>query len=142
MSYTCPKCGLEGYSAFCYKCGHQTIKDEDSSYYKNARNGDRGSLNFQKEIEKLNNTIVDLRRKGKKAVASRDGWKRRAEDAEYKIHKLENGFTNNDSKFQKIKTKFAKMYHPDNIVGNKYEKLIKQEIFKEFWEEIENIDKE
>ena len=90
------------------------------------------------EIERLNEIIIDLRQKGKQAVASRDSWKRRAEIAERKQNKQPQ---NKDNKFKQVKKMFSKMYHPDSLTGDKFEKLIKQEIFKEFWQVIENIEK-
>ena len=102
------------------------------------KNADCNSSEF--EIIKLNKIIDDLRQKGKKAVASRDKWKKRAEIAESKLQ--EGRASANNNKFKRVKISFSKMYHPDNIPGNEFEKLIKQEIFKEFWQVIENIDKE
>ncbi len=150
----CPNCGFINYSynkSICDECGYKfsgkNFSGKEETIDLSGKEEAIDLLSFQDEIKKLNNTIADLRRKGKKAVASRDSWKRKAEDAEKKIVELEkrfsrfeNGFTNSDSKFQKIKNRFAVMYHPDKIIGDKYEKLIKQEIFKEFWEEIEKID--
>lgn len=154
----------------CWHCGHQSFRkslhegDQESqsdqlknTFQKMSRSTAKKStmkkettdvLSSEEEIKKLSDTIADLRQKGKKAVASRDNWKNRAKSAESKVKELERRIsrfgtisTENDTKFQKIKTKFANMYHPDKIIGSKIEKIIKQEIFKEFWAEIENIEK-
>ena len=89
------------------------------------------------EISKLNAIISDLKTKGRQVVASRDKWKERAEVAE--VNLKNNGCT--DIKFKKVKKSFSKMYHPDCLSDNGFEKLIKQEIFKEFWQVIESIEK-
>lgn len=44
--------------------------------------------------------------------------------------------------FRRLKKEFAKMYHPDNSPSpDGLEKLIRSEIFKEFWAVIEGIEK-
>ena len=90
------------------------------------------------EIERLNEIITDLRQKGKQAVASRDKWRRRAEIAEREQNQQPQ---NKEYKFKQVKKMFSKMYHPDSLTGDRFEKLIKQEIFKEFWQVIESIEK-
>lgn len=122
---------------------YQNIKNRNTySYSKNTeQNSHRVNTNNNSEtseIEKLNGIIKDLKQKGKQAVASRDEWKRRAEIAESKQNEH---FSNYDRKFKQVKKMFSKMYHPDSITGDKFEKLVKQEIFKEFWQIIEEIDK-
>ncbi|AQV01287.1 hypothetical protein [Desulfococcus multivorans] len=122
---------------------------------KTAQNSGTENCNFENKISKqqptidqLNEMIEELRHKGKQAVASRDNWKQKAEKAERKVKELENKVsklelqkTDTDSKFKRLKNKFALMYHPDKIMGEKYEKMIKQEFFKEFWQEIEIIER-
>ena len=88
------------------------------------------------EFERLNNIIQDLTQKEKQAIASRDEWRKRAELAEIQ---LQNKTYNSEKKFKKVKNSFSKMYHPDSLTGDRFEKLIKQEIFKEFWQVIEDI---
>ena len=94
--------------------------------------------NKNPEIERLNEIIIDLRQKGKQAVASRDKWRRRAEIAESEQNRRSQ---NQDRKFKQVKKMFSKMYHPDSLSGDRFEKLIKQEIFKDFWQIIEGIEK-
>ena len=94
--------------------------------------------NKNSEIERLNEIIIDLRQKGKQAVASRDKWRRRVEIAEREQNEQPQ---TNEKKFKQVKKMFSKMYHPDSLTGDKFEKLIKQEIFKEFWQVIESIEK-
>lgn len=99
--------------------------------------------NENSEIKRLNKIISELRQKGKQAVASRDKWRRRAEVAETEVAEREQNqqSQNKENNFKQVKKMFAKMYHPDSLTGDKFEKLIKQEIFKEFWQVIESIEK-
>lgn len=103
------------------------------------------TINPKTELNNSDQIIADLRVKGKKAVASRDKWKRKTEDAEMRIKKLENKIlesqtSGTNSKFKMVKNKFSQMYHPDKIMGDRFERMIKQEIFKEFWQEIKIIE--
>ena len=43
--------------------------------------------------------------------------------------------------FVEVKRAFAKKYHPNSMTCSGMEKLIRSEIFKEFWGEIERIEK-
>jgi hypothetical protein len=45
-----------------------------------------------------------------------------------------------DEKFTATKNAFARMFHPDNVKSSDLEKVIRAEIFKEFWREIEIIE--
>ncbi len=134
--YTCPNCWklTREKVEICSRCkidinAYEAKKKEE---FKNTK------INSPKsETEKLNDIIKELREKGKQAVASRDEWRKRAEVAEKELSSRTN---NNDLKFRQVKMKFSKMYHPDTVTGDKFEKLIKQEIFKEFWQEIINIE--
>jgi hypothetical protein len=81
------------------------------------------SDNEKSEIERLHKIILDLKQKGKKAVASRDKWRKRAKIAERNQNEKSQ---NNDKKFKQVKKLFSKMYHPDSLIGDKFEKLIKQ----------------
>lgn len=102
-------------------------------------------FNPKTELKNKDKIIAELRVKKEKAIASRDKWKKIAEDAEIKIKELENKIlesqtTETNSKFKMVKNKFSQMYHPDKIKGDRFEKMIKQEIFKEFWQEIKKIE--
>ena len=139
----CIKCGNKNFEYdeyfneySCKDCGWiLDIDPQFSSKYNQESNSEKAEA----EILRLNDIIIDLRQKGKQAVASRDKWKARAEVAERKQNEQSQ---NNDYKFKHVKKMFSKMYHPDSVSGDRFEKLIKQEIFKEFWQVIENIEKE
>lgn len=134
--YTCPKC----YKLFrekidiCSRCGfdysgHATKEQE--------KNNSRKKDDEKSEIERLKNTIRDLMQREKSALTARDEWKRRADAAENRQNNLPK---DTDKKFKKTKRAFSKMYHPDSATGDRFEKLIKQEIFKEFWLVINDIE--
>ncbi|MEM9682262.1 MAG: hypothetical protein AAF942_03265 [Pseudomonadota bacterium] len=46
-----------------------------------------------------------------------------------------------DMKFKQARTAFARLYHPDRHRGDAEEKRLRSELFKEFWEELERIDR-
>ena len=46
-----------------------------------------------------------------------------------------------DLKFKQARTAFARMYHPDGVRGDPDEKRIRAELFKEFWDELDRIDR-
>jgi hypothetical protein len=46
-----------------------------------------------------------------------------------------------DLKFKQARTAFARMYHPDCVQGDPDEKRVRAELFKEFWEELDRIDR-
>lgn len=46
-----------------------------------------------------------------------------------------------DMKFKQARTTFARLYHPDRHLGDADEKKIRAELFKEFWDELERIDR-
>ncbi len=132
--------------SICTRCGYGSAKFKYKTKL-DSREKDCNPCESKDELTGSDKIIEELRRKGKKAIASRDKWKKEAEDAQAKITALEKKISklstnNSDSKFKKVKHTFSQMYHPDKIVGDKFEKMIKQEIFKEFWQEIKKIDAE
>ena len=46
-----------------------------------------------------------------------------------------------DHKFRAAKNAFARLYHPDRIAGNAQEERLRTELFKEFWDELERIER-
>lgn len=49
--------------------------------------------------------------------------------------------TGRDEKFRASKRAFAHLYHPDNVKVEGLDKIIRAEIFKEYWRELETIEK-
>lgn len=52
-----------------------------------------------------------------------------------------NGRPGQDAKFRQAKNAFARLYHPDQVTGDDREKRLRIDIFKEFWDELERIDR-
>jgi hypothetical protein len=100
----------------------------------------RGTSGPERELEDARAEIVRLRVKGKQAVKERDEWKSRALTAEATL--AASGTSGEaDTKFREIKRRFALLYHPDHHGGTAIERAVKTEIFKEFWEVIEGVEK-
>ncbi len=143
----CPECGghiEEKTESFADTASskynvHKEVKHKGQTSHNTNHNSQDNIQNKNHEIEHLNKIVNELRMKGKKAVASRNQWRQRAEIAESKLSQSKS--KSNDLKFKKVKQTFSKMYHPDCINGDRFEKMIKQEIFKEFWQVIESIEK-
>ena len=62
---------------------------------------------------------------------------------------LETGTSNNDEhqnvsdlRYAALKRYLAKQFHPDFAPGNGIEKVIRIEIFKEIWSEVERLDRQ
>jgi len=75
----------------------------------------------------------------------RAGWKARALTAEQQL--LEAKTSNNggrqtvtDLRYGSLKRYLAKRFHPDYAPGEGIEKIVRNEIFKEIWNEIERLD--
>jgi len=140
----CPDCGNAKFhqsSKLPDKKTEAVASENDESLFGKASNKEQPNPadNHNYEIQQLNNIINELRASGKKAIVSRDKWRERAEIAEAKL--IQSQGMSEDLRFKKIKLMFSKMYHPDCIAGDRFEKMIKQEIFKEFWQVIESIEK-
>jgi len=45
-----------------------------------------------------------------------------------------------DAKFRRAKSAFARLYHPDRLTGEGPETIIRTEVFKEFWDELQRIE--
>jgi hypothetical protein len=67
---------------------------------------------------------------------------RRALSAEAKL--AEGAHVNNNGhgadRYSALKRYLAKQYHPDHAPGHGIERMVRSEIFKEIWGEIERLD--
>ena len=96
-----------------------------------------------KEIERLQDFA-------RKIDEHRENWKRRALASEAKLAEtdrqlaeaLANANRQNVSKFRyaALRRYLAKRFHPDYAPGHGIEKVVRNEIFKEIWTEIESLD--
>jgi hypothetical protein len=77
----------------------------------------------------------------------REGWKRRALVAEMKLLEAAANISGNnggqnvsDLRYAALKRYLAKQFHPDHAPGHGIEKVVRSEIFKEIWSEVERLN--
>ena len=77
----------------------------------------------------------------------RESWKVRALMAEAELLEASAKTSNNggcqnvsDLRYAALKRYLAKRFHPDYAAGQGIEKIVRNEIFKEIWSEIERLD--
>ena len=72
----------------------------------------------------------------------RDSWKRRALTAEAQLAETSNNGSRSvsDIRYPALKRYLAKQFHPDYSPGNGIEKILRNEVFKEIWTEIDRLD--
>jgi hypothetical protein len=80
------------------------------------------------------------------AAEERENWKRGALMAETKVVEAaaspRSGQVVSDLKYATLKRWLAKQFHPDCAPGNGFEKVVRNEILKEIWSEIERLDRQ
>jgi hypothetical protein len=91
-----------------------------------------------KEVERLRVRLATLEQQ-------RESWKMRALMAEAQLleaaAKTGDGRQNaGDARYASLKRFLAKRFHPDFAPGQGIEKLVRNEIFKEIWNEVERLD--
>jgi len=87
--------------------------------------------------------IEQLRRRDQQL----ESWKIRALMAESQLREATTKISNNgacrnvaDVRYASLKRYLAKQFHPDYAPGGGIEKIVRNEIFKEIWGEIERLD--
>jgi hypothetical protein len=77
----------------------------------------------------------------------RESWKVRAMMAEARLLEATAQTSNNggcqnvsDLRYASLKRYLAKQFHPDYAPGQGIEKIVRNEIFKEIWNEIDRLD--
>lgn len=95
----------------------------------------------RQKIVELEARIVRLQADSQAVIAERDHWRRRASDTGKDgsdLNKAE--FDPNDKRYASLRRFLAKQFHPDHAPGSGIEKVIRGEVFKEVWVEIDRID--
>ena len=93
-----------------------------------------------KEIERLRVLLTTTNQQ-------RESWKVRALMAETQLLEATAKTSNNggrqnvsDVRYASLKRYLAKRFHPDYAPGQGIEKIVRNEIFKEIWNEIDRLD--
>ena len=94
--------------------------------------------------------VREIERLRVRAITSdqqRESWKVRALMAEAQLLEATAKPTNNgaaqnvsDLRYSSLKRYLAKRFHPDYSPGQGIEKIVRNELFKEIWNEIERLD--
>ena len=92
--------------------------------------------------------IERLRVRSSTIDQQRESWKVRALMAEAQLLEATAKASNNrgcqkvsDLRYASLKRYLAKRFHPDYAPGQGIEKIVRNEIFKEIWNEIERLDR-
>ena len=96
--------------------------------------------NMKKENEQL-------REVSHKLYQQRQSWKHRALVAEATLLEIETSYNDEcqnvcDLRYAALKRYLAKQFHPDSATGSGIEKVVRNEIFKEIWSEVERLDRQ
>ncbi len=89
-------------------------------------------------IVELLDRIAKLQAASKAIVEEREHWKYRAAQAEKGLAQPVSGA--GDKRYDALRRFLAKQFHPDHAPGNGIEKMIRGEMFKEIWAQIDRID--
>jgi hypothetical protein len=132
---------LRDLELFC-RCHHTRDQTDGDLETKGSKQPDEAEtiLLLQSRISELEHTIADLRRKGRRVVADRDRWEARARQLDTENSQLK--ITHEDKKFRALKVAITRICHPDNYSSSgRLEALVRTEIFKELWAELEKIER-
>ena len=90
----------------------------------------------------LRDKLERLERKLESAERDRDLWRYNAQLAEEQLAALLGRASGeSDDRFVRAKRAFAHLYHPDLVEAGDLERLIRGEIFREFWTVLEEIER-
>ena len=135
---------------------HYTVAEEKSHLVLTKRSGDMKPFLYDlddlhqldfvhnqqivREIERLRGQSATIDRQ-------RQSWKVRALMAEAQLLEATAKTSNNDGsqkvsdlRYASLKRYLAKRFHPDYAPGEGIEKIVRNEIFKEIWNEVERLD--
>ncbi len=135
---------------------HYTVAEEKSRLVLTKKAGnmklflhdldDLHQLDFIHNQEKVRE-IERLRVLSTTTDQQRESWKVRALMAEAQLLEATAKTSNNgscqnvsDVRYASLKRYLAKRFHPDHAPGQGIEKIVRNEIFKEIWNEIDRLD--
>jgi hypothetical protein len=135
---------------------HYTVAEENSRLVLTKKSGDiklflyelddLHQLDFVQNRQMVRE-IERLRVRSSTIDQQRESWKVRALMAEAQLLEATARTSNNrgcqkvtDFRYASLKRYLAKRFHPDHSPGQGIEKIVRSEIFKEIWNEIERLD--
>jgi hypothetical protein len=94
------------------------------------------------ENEKLRSRVAELLLNGDQVAAERDRWEAEAKrlQEELNLAPRKSPSAAGDRRFAQAKREFARLYHPNGLTGSSFERTVRGEIFKEFWEVLQRIE--
>jgi hypothetical protein len=93
--------------------------------------------------EQPSNRIHALEQRLTKATAEAESWKRRAVAAETRANDLaaaQPAQLAPDHRFRQLRALLARELHPDHTKADGIERIIRSELFKSLWPEVEKIE--
>jgi hypothetical protein len=149
------QCDPIGNRALTELMQHYTVTEEKSRLVLTKKTGDMKlflqDLDDLHQWDFINNRqmvkeIEGLRVRSATVEEQRESWKVRALMAEAELLEATAKTSNNgcqnvsDLRYASLKRYLAKRFHPDYAPGQGIEKIVRNEIFKEIWNEIERLD--
>jgi hypothetical protein len=135
---------------------HYTVAEEESHLVLTQKTGDMKlflyDLDDLHQMDFVHNrmmmmAIERLRVRSATIENQRESWKVRALMAEAQLLEAtvktgNNGRGRNagDAKYGSLKRFLAKQFHPDHAPGQGIEKIVRSEVFKEIWNEVQRLD--
>jgi hypothetical protein len=101
-----------------------------------------GEENYKAAVRRIEAAEGKVREAEKKAAAAEERASRAERGSGQHTGQSTGGSAGGaDQKFQAARKAFVRLYHPDNVKVEGLDRMIRQEIFKEFWRELEAIQK-
>ena len=135
---------------------HYTVAEEKSRLVLTKKSGDMKlflydlddlhQMDFARN-QQMMREIERLRVRSSTSDQQRESWKVRALMAEAQLLEATAKTSNNggsqkvsDLRYASLKRYLAKRFHPDHAPGQGIEKIVRNEIFKEIWNEVDRLD--
>jgi hypothetical protein len=95
---------------------------------------------LRQALRKCEIALQDCERSRQNAAALHAAEARRLKTALNDVRPAD-GAETGEPKFRDAKSAFARLFHPDTVRGDAREREIRTDIFKQFWEVLERIDR-